>query len=180
MREMFPYRGYAGKYLEVDLGSGQVETVELDERLARAYLGGNGFGTRLLWERVPPAVDPLSPDNILVFATGPLNGTLMPNSGRMELIFKSPLTGIYGDSNVGGFLGPELKFAGFDMVVCRGRSAVPVYLWIRDGRAELREAGHLWGRDTVETEELIQKELRDEGIKVACIGPAGENLVHYA
>ncbi|HEY3316749.1 MAG TPA: aldehyde ferredoxin oxidoreductase family protein [Bacillota bacterium] len=174
------YQGYTGKYLEVDLTTGRIETRPVEDKLAETYLGANGFGTRLLWERVGPEVDPLSPENIIVFATGPLNGTLMPNSGRMEVITKSPLTGIYGDSNAGGFLGPELKFAGVDFVVFSGRAAAPVYLRIEDGRAELRDARHLWGKDTFETEELIQKELRDPGIKVACIGPAGENLVRYA
>ncbi|MHB8927676.1 MAG: aldehyde ferredoxin oxidoreductase family protein [Bacillota bacterium] len=174
------YQGYIGRYLEVDLTTGNIETKPLDEALVEGYLGGNGIGTRFLWDRVPEGVDPLSPENLLIFATGPLNGTLMPNSGRMELIFKSPLTGIYGDSNTGGFLGPELKFAGFDLVIFKGRSPHPVYLWIEDGRAELRDAGHLWGKDTFETEELLQKELRDPGIKVAGIGPAGENLVRYA
>ncbi|MHB8756790.1 MAG: aldehyde ferredoxin oxidoreductase family protein [Bacillota bacterium] len=174
------YQGYAGKYLEVDLTKGSIETIPLDEALVESYLGGNGIGVKFLWDRVPETVDPLSPENLLIFSTGPLNGTLMPNSGRLELIFKSPLTGIYGDSNSGGFLGPELKFAGFDLVVFRGRSPHPVYLWIEDGRAELRDARHLWGKDTFETEEMLQKELKDPGIKVASIGPAGENLVRYA
>ncbi|NPV70233.1 MAG: aldehyde ferredoxin oxidoreductase family protein [Firmicutes bacterium] len=177
---MFRYKGYTGKYLEVDLSTGSVEVLPIDEALAEAFLGGSGFGTNLLWRRVPAAVDPLSPDNLLIFATGPLNGTLMPNSGRMEMISKSPLTGIYGDSNTGGFLGPELKFAGFDMVVIRGKAPEPVYLWIEDGKAEIRSAKHLWGKDTVETEDALVEELHDPGVKVACIGPAGENLVRYA
>ncbi|MFH1927377.1 MAG: aldehyde ferredoxin oxidoreductase N-terminal domain-containing protein, partial [Chloroflexota bacterium] len=106
---MFPYHGYTGKCLYVDLTTGQIEPREYDTALAEQYLGGNGLGTRLLWEQVGPEVDPLSPENLLIFATGPLCGTLMPNSGRVEVIAKSPLTGIYGDANAGGFFGPELK-----------------------------------------------------------------------
>ena len=175
---MLRYKGYIGKYLEVDLTRSHLESLPLDPEMAERYLGGNGFGTRLLWERVPAGVDPLSPENLLIFATGPLNGTLMPNSGRMEVITKSPLTGIYGDSNAGGFLGPEIKFAGFDMIVLQGRSPAPVYIRIEDGHAEIRDAAYLWGKDTIETEEELQKE--DPGIKVACIGPGGENMVRYA
>ncbi|MEW6522750.1 MAG: aldehyde ferredoxin oxidoreductase family protein [Bacillota bacterium] len=172
--------GYAGRYLRVDLTTGHIKTVELDPVLARTYLGGNGFGTRLLWDEVGPEVDPLSPGNLLVLATGPLSGTTWPGSGRLEVIAKSPLSGAYGDSNSGGFFGPELKYAGFDMVVFQGRSPRPVYLYIEDGHAELRDASTLWGKGTYETEALIRQELGDPDIKTCTIGPAGENLVRFA
>lgn len=178
-KSVMRYRGYAGSYLEVDLTRGEVEVCETPEALVEGYLGGNGVGTRLLWDRVPPEADPLGEQNLLVVATGPLCGTLVPNGGRVEFVAKSPLTGIYGDSNSGGFLGPELKFAGFDFVVISGRSPEPVYLWITDGRAEIRSARHLWGKDCLETEFELQRELGPE-VKVASVGPAGERLVRFA
>lgn len=177
---MFPYKGYTGKWLYVDLTSGRIEPRQYDPPLAENYLGGNGFGTRLLWEYVGPEVDPLAPENLLIFATGPLCGTLAPNSGRMEVIAKSPLTGIYGDANAGGFFGPELKFAGWDAVVITGQSQRPVYLAIADERVELRDANDLWGLTTSETEAAIRRAWDDPRVKTATIGPAGENGVRFA
>ena len=177
---MFPYRGYTGQTLHVDLTTGQVEPRELDPALAEGYLGGNGFGTRLLWDQVGPEIDPLAAENLLILATGPLCGTRLPTASRMEAIAKSPLTGIYGDSNAGGYFGPELKFAGWDMIVFTGRADHPVYLHIAGEQAELRDARHLWGLTTRQTEETIRQTLGDEKIKTATIGPAGENLVRFA
>jgi len=177
---MFPYRGYAGKWLYVDLTTGEIEPRAYEATLAEEYLGGNGFGTRLLWEHVGPDVAPLSPENLLIVATGPLCGTPLPTSGRMEVVGKSPLTGIYGDANAGGFFGPELKFAGWDAVVFTGRAAHPVYLRVADEAVELRDARDLWGLTTSATEDHIRQALRDEKIKTATIGPAGENRVRYA
>ncbi len=177
---MFPYQGYTGKWLYVNLTTGQIEPREYDAALAEGYLGGNGFGTRLLWQEVGPEVDPLSPENLLVFATGPLCGTLVPNAGRMEVIAKSPLTGIYGDANAGGFFGPELKFAGWDAVVVAGQSPHPVYLAIADDRVELRDARDLWGLTTSRTEAAIRRAWGDPQVKTATIGPAGEHLVRFA
>ncbi len=172
--------GYTGRYLRVDLDSGSITTAELDPAFAASWLGGNGFGARILWDEVDESVAPADPSNRFIIATGPLSGTLWPSSGRVEFIAKSPLTGIYGDCNAGGFFGPELKFAGYDMIVVEGRSAQPVYLNIRDGAAELRDASPLWGRDTFETESAIRDELGDFETQVACIGPAGENGVAFA
>jgi len=177
---MFPYKGYAGKWLYVDLTTGNTEPREYDQALAEDYLGGNGFGTRLLWDHVGPEVDPLAPENLLIVAAGPLIGTLVPNAGRMEVIAKSPLTGIYGDANAGGFFGPELKFAGWDAVVFAGRAPGPVYLAITDERIELRDAGDLWGLTTSQTEAAIRRAWGDPQVKVAAIGPAGENGVRFA
>ena len=154
---MFPYKGYIGKWLYVDLTAGRIETREYDQALAENYLGGNGFGTRMLWENVGPEVGPLDPENLLIFATGPLVGTLAPNSCRMEVIAKSPLTCIYGDANVGGFFGPELKYAGWDAIVFSGRAPRPVYLAISDQQAVLRSADDLWGLTTSQTEASIRR-----------------------
>lgn len=177
---MFPYRGYAGKCLYVDLTRGKIEVREYDRALAEKYLGGNGLGTRLLWENVGPEVDPLSPENWLIFSTGPLCGTVVPSPGRMEVIAKSPLTGIYGDANSGGFLGPEFKFAGYDAVILTGQSPRPVYLAIADDVVRLRDASELWGLTTSQTEVAIRKAWGDPQVKTATIGPAGENLVRMA
>lgn len=172
--------GYTGRYLRVDLSSGAISVVEFDREFAASWLGGNGFGAKILWDEVDENTAPTDPGNRFIIATGPLSGTLWPSSGRVEFIAKSPLTGIYGDCNSGGFFGPELKFAGYEMVVVEGRSARPVYLSIRDDRVELREATALWGRDTFETESAIRDELGDAETQVACIGPAGENGVAFA
>jgi len=177
---MFPYRGYTGKWLFVDLTLGRVEPREYDTEWAKGYLGGNGLGTRLLWEQVGPDVDALSPESLLIFATGPLCGTLVPNAGRMEVIAKSPLTGIYGDANAGGFFGPELKFAGWDAIVVTGQSPHPVYLAIADERVDLCDASELWGLSTSETETAIRRTCGDPRVKTATIGPAGERLVRFA
>lgn len=174
------YKGYVGKYLRIDLTSGKVTPVPLDPSLCETWLGGNGWGVKILFEEVPAETDPLSPGNKLIFATGPIVGTLMPNSGRLECISKSPLTGIYGDSNAGGFFAPEMKFAGWDMFVIEGKAPKPVYIFIEDDRVEIRDAAFLWTKDTIVTEQLIQAEHQDDAIKVACIGPGGENLVRYA
>jgi aldehyde:ferredoxin oxidoreductase len=177
---MFPYRGYAGKWLYVDLTRGLIEPRTVDPTLAETVLGGNGFGARLLWEHVGPEVDPLSPANLLIFSTGPLCGAPLPTSGRMEVIAKSPLTGIYGDANAGGAWGPELKFAGWDAIVLTGRATHPLYLHIVDQRAELRDARDLWGQGTHQTEAAIRQATGDEKTKTAAIGPAGENQVRFA
>jgi aldehyde:ferredoxin oxidoreductase len=177
---VFPYQGFAGKWLDVDLTRGTLQARAMSASLAERFLGGNGLGTQMLWDEVGPEVDPLGAENLLILAAGPLVGTLMPNSCRMEAVAKSPLTGIYGDANAGGFFGPELKFAGWDAVVVRGQAARPVYLAIAGNRAELRDASELWGLTTSRTEAAIRKSWGDAAVKVACIGPAGERLVRFA
>lgn len=176
----FRYQGYAGRYLRVNLTEYRIEAFPLDEKLAEEFLGGNGIGTKILWDEVPPEVEPLSPENKLIVSAGPLAGTLIPNGSRVEFIAKSPLTGIYGDANAGGFFGPELKMAGYDFIICEGKAPRPVFLLIQDDRVELRDALPLWGKETLETELVIQKACGDDQIKVASIGPAGENLVRFA
>ncbi len=176
----FPYVGYAGRYLRVDLTAGTIRTLPLPVDWAETFLGGNGIGTKILWDEVPPAVDPLGPENKLIVATGPLCGGLMPNASRLEFIAKSPLTGVYGDANAGGHFGPELKFAGYDLIVFEGRAASPVYLFIRDDRVELRDAAALWGLGGFEAERQIQRQGGDPEIKTAVIGQAGEHQVRFA
>ncbi|MEW6082320.1 MAG: aldehyde ferredoxin oxidoreductase family protein [Bacillota bacterium] len=174
------YQGYAGKVLRVDLTDRKVSVEETPEELARGFLGGNGFGVRVLWDETGPGVDALDPGNRLVFASGPLSGTTWPGAGRLEVIAKSPLTGIYGDSNSGGFFAPELKYAGFDMVVITGRAEAPVFLSITPRGVEIRDAGHLWSMGARSAEKAIAAQLGDPDVKTCTIGPAGENLVRFA
>lgn len=167
--------GNFGTILFVDLNSRRIESENLAPNIYRDYLGGYGLAVKMLYERMPAGVDPLGPDNILGFTTGTLVGTPAPSGLRFTVSAKSPLTGTWGDSNCGGYFGPALRSAGLDGIFIRGSSEQPVYLFIDDGRAELRDAGHLWGKDTTETEDLLKQELGHD-VQVACIGPAGEQL----
>ncbi|MBT8359766.1 MAG: aldehyde ferredoxin oxidoreductase family protein [Deltaproteobacteria bacterium] len=169
------WNGYAGKILEVDLTTGVIESIELDRDLAENYVGGKGFGIHTIFNRLPVGCDPLSKDNILVFATGPLTGTSVPASGRMELCTKSPATGLWLDSNAGGSFGPELKYAGYDAVIITGASPSPVMLLIENDKASLLPADAYWGVDTIETHRLL-KEAYSIDHKIACIGKSGELL----
>jgi len=172
--------GYLGKLLIVDLTSGEIRDEPLDAEYTKKFIGGSGLACRYLYDLIDADTDPLGPENHLVFMTGPLVGTRAPSCGRYVICARSPQTGIWGESNIGGFLGPELRFAGYDGIIIRGQAAKPVYLFIKDGQAELRSASHLWGQDSYKTQEAIKEELRDRGVRVACIGEAGENLVKYA
>ena len=169
------WTGYAGKVLEVDLTSGQVKSMELDRDMVEKYIGGKGFGIHTLYNRLPAGCDPLSPENILVFATGPLTGTSAPASGRMELCTKSPATGLWLDSNAGGSLGPEIKYAGYDAIVITGASSSPVILLIEDDEVSLVPADSYWGLDTLETHKRL-KEVYSADHRIACIGQCGERL----
>lgn len=168
--------GYCGKMLYVDLTKGSHEVLALTEETAKLYIGGYGIGAKVLFERMKPGSDALGPDNILGFTTGPLTGTGALLSGRYTLVCKSPVTGGWNDANSGGFFGPELKKAGFDAVFVQGKSKTPVYLWINDGQAEIKDAAHLWGKDVLETEEALKQELGEKRLRSATIGPAGEKL----
>ncbi|HEY81726.1 MAG TPA: aldehyde ferredoxin oxidoreductase family protein [Dehalococcoidia bacterium] len=172
--------GYIGKILRVDLSSGRVTTEEFPENFYRQYLGGEGFTGYFLLKEVPPRVDPLGPDNKLIFAAGPLTGVPVGGCGRHSVGAKSPLTGAFGEAEAGGYWGAELKMAGFDAVIVEGKAEKPVYIFIRDGGAEIRDAAHLWGMRTLECQNTIREELGDPLIKVAQIGPAGEKLVRFA
>jgi aldehyde:ferredoxin oxidoreductase len=164
-----------GKILFVDLSTGKAEEEPLDEKLCRDFLGGYGIGAHILYSRQPGKVDPLGPENMLGFCTGPLTGVPGFFGSRYTVVSKSPLTGGWGDANSGGFFGPHLKFSGYDAVFFTGISPKPVYLLIDNGKAELRDAGSLWGKDTNQTEDMLRAELGKK-IRVASIGPAGEKL----
>lgn len=171
--------GYAGRILDVDLGSRQWTVKPLPERLARDYLGGRGFVSRTLFDEIEPGSDPLGPKNVLVMASGPLTGVFLPCSSKVEFGAKSPATGGYGDSNMGGHIGSELKYAGYDMIIIRGQSQSPCYLYIDDDRVEIKDASDLWGKGAIETETALKARLGDE-FQMATIGVAGENLVKIA
>lgn len=168
-------RGYMGRNLFVDLTKKELKEEPLDEKLCRDFIGGYGLGARILFSRQKPGVDPLGPENILGFTTGILTGTPAISASRYIVVGKSPLTGGWGDANSGGYFGPHLKFAGFDSIFFTGISEKPIYLFINNGKAELRDASHFWGRDTFETEDLLRSELGKD-VEVACIGPAGEKV----
>lgn len=172
--------GYTGKILHVDLSKGLLSVEEPEEAFYRKYMGGSALAMYYLLNELPPGVDPLGPENVLVMALSVLTGTAISGQSRMTAAAKSPLTGGIGDSQGGGFFPAELKFAGFDAVVIKGKAEKPVYLWIHDGQYELRDASHLWGKITGEAEAAIREELGDEKIEVWQIGPAGEKGVRYA
>lgn len=168
--------GYAGRIGFVDLSTGEIKEEKLDEKMAHDFIGGYGLGVRILLERQKAGIDPLGPENILGFTTGPLTGTPVPTGSRYTVVCKSPLTGGWGDANSGGFFGDELKRAGWDALFISGIAPSPRYLFVTNDGIELKDAAQLWGKDTVETEEMLAEELGDSKIRVACIGPAAEKL----
>ena len=172
--------GYNGKILRADLSSGKLSVEEYDDQWYRTYMGGRGFNAYFLMKEVGNEVDALDPANRLIFSPGPITGAPLSGSGRSSVGARSPLTGAYGEGDVGGFFGAELKHAGFDAIVVQGKAEKPVYLWVRDGQAEIRDASHLWGLNTLESQEQIREELGDKNIRTAQIGPGGEKLVRYA
>ncbi|MBI5018097.1 MAG: aldehyde dehydrogenase [Deltaproteobacteria bacterium] len=169
-----------GFNLEIDLSSGNIARVVSDPRLTELHLGGLGTNARILWDRVPPETDPFSPDNLLIFGTGLLCGTPATGANRTIVTSYSPQTKLMGYSMMGGFFGPELKYAGYDKIILRGKSPKLVYLWIHNDKVELRDADHLHGKGAVETQELIRRELNQPEAQVAAIGLAGENRVFMA
>jgi len=174
--------GFAGKILHVNLTTGQITIEQPPEEFYRTYWGGSAMGTYYLLKHTPPGADPLGPENTLSFMLSATTGVAISGQSRATATAKSPLTGLVGDSQAGGFWPAELKFAGFDGIVLTGKSQHPVYLWVHDGEAELRDASHLWGKGLVtgETQRIIQQELGDDKIEVAQIGPGGERLIRFA
>jgi aldehyde:ferredoxin oxidoreductase len=168
--------GYVGKMLFVNLTEGSTEVKELPDKLARDFIGGPSLGARVLYDMMKPGVDPLGPDNVLGFITGPLTGTGAFFASRYTVVCKSPVTGGFNDANSGGFFGEELKKAGYDAVFFSGAAKSPVYLWIKDGKAEIRDASKLWGMDTKETLKALEEETGEPKLRASVIGPAGENL----
>src|SRR5512135_2572489 len=172
--------GYNGKILHVNLTNRTLTTEEPNEAFYRKYMGGSALNLHYLLNEMKPGADPLGPDNILGLSVGVATGVLISGQSRMTASAKSPLTGAIGDSQCGGFWPAELKFAGFDGIIVRGKASAPVYLWVHDGKAEIRDASHLWGRVTGDVEKAIRDELGDPKVEVMQIGPAGEKLVRFA
>ncbi len=172
--------GYNGRILRVNLNTGMINADVLPEIVYRMYMGGSALSAYYLLKELKPRVDPLGPENILIFMSSIISGAPLPGLTRYTVAARSPLTGAFGEAEAGGFFGPELKMAGYDGVIIEGRSARPIYIWIKDGRAEIRDASKIWGKDTGEAERLIREELGDKRIRVAQCGQAGENLVRYA
>lgn len=171
--------GFLGKILRVNLDERTTKVQELPDELARKYVGASGIGARILYDEVPPATEPFSPKNLLIYMTGPFTGTKIPLSGRHTITTKSPLTGIFGESDVGGRWGIELRKAGFDGIKFSGKASSPTYLWVHDGEVDFRDASHVWGLDTYETDEVLRKET-DQKANVSSIGPAGERLARIS
>jgi aldehyde:ferredoxin oxidoreductase len=178
--EKIPMYGYAGKILVVDLTSENIETIPIEEELARKYLGGVGINTKLLFKHTRKGIDPLGPDNVLLFGTGPLVGTFMPTASKTDVSAKSPITGLFGATSSGYQFGSEMKYAGYDHILIKGTSTHPVYLAIQNGSVELRDAAHLWGKDVWEAIDALEAEWGSEDIRVAAIGPSGENRVRFS
>jgi aldehyde:ferredoxin oxidoreductase len=169
--------GYTGKILMVNLNDNRIQTIST-QQYSEQFIGGRGIAAKLLYELTPKNVDALNPENMLVFMTGPLTGSLAPSSGRIDVLSKSPETKLLGGANAGGFFGPELKYAGYDGIVVTGKAASPVYIDIFNDEAELKDAQNLWGKGVFDTVKSLRKD--DEDIQVACIGPAGEKLVNLS
>src|SRR5215468_6942886 len=169
--------GWTGKLLRVNLTSGASRVEDIPVAWLRDYIGGRGVADRYLWEEMDPAVDPLSPENKLIFATGPLTGTPVSCGARYMVVTKGALTGAITTSNSGGHWGPELKFAGYDLVIIEGKARQPVYLSIHDDEITLKDARPFWGKGTAETEDGIRSAEGIPNLRIACIGPAGEKLV---
>ncbi len=173
-------KGYMGKLLRVNLGSGRIAEEPVSPEHARNYIGGSGMGIRLAYDEIPPEADPLGPENRLLFMTGPVTGTSLGTSGRYQVVFKAPLTEMLCDSSSGGHWGTALRRAGYDGLVVEGAASEPVYLYVEEGKAEIRAASQHWGKDTFAAQEDIRQEIGQRGVRVAVIGPAGEKGVLYS
>ncbi|MFC1892347.1 aldehyde ferredoxin oxidoreductase family protein [Thermodesulfobacteriota bacterium] len=172
--------GYKGVILRVDLCNQEITKESLNIDYADMFIGGRGLNLKYLYNEIEPGIDPLGPDNLLILGTGPCNGTLVPGSQRFTVTTKSPLTGFIGDSNSGGDIGAELKYAGYDMIIIQGVSPKPVYLWINDDQIELRDANHLWGKTVFEARRVILDEIKESQAATIAIGLGGENQVRFA
>ena len=173
-------KGFIGKLLKVNLSSQEITEEPLNEDIAKDFLGGTGYACRYLYDHLDKDTDPLSPDNILMFMTGPFTGSNIPSSGKFVVCAKSPYTGIWGESNCGAFLGPEIKKAGYDGIIITGASDSPVFLQVTENAAEIKDASDIWGKDIFEASKSLKERSGSNLTRVACIGQAGENLVKYA
>ena len=172
--------GYNGKILRINLTDQTAKVEELSSQVAKEYLGGAGFGIKYLYDEIKAGTDPLGPGNKLIFAMGPFTGTTVPCASRMAVAAKSPLTNGLGVALTGGHFPTELKFAGYDVMIIEGRAEKPTYLWIKNGDVKFKDAATLWGLRTQDCQQIIKNDLNDQNVRIACIGPAGENLVKIA
>ena len=172
--------GFSGKILRVNLNTEKISSETIEDTFYRRHFGGRGLISYILLNELEPRIDPLGPENKLIFACGPVTGAPFSGSGRNSVGAKSPLTGAYGEAEAGGFWGAELKRAGYDAIIVEGKASSPVYLWIHDQNVELRDASRMWGLEISKSQETIRNELEDKSVKVAQIGPGGEKLVRYA
>lgn len=171
--------GWTGVILRVNLTTGEIKNEPTNLQDAKLYIGARGLASKILCDEIDPKIDPLSPENKLIFAPGPLSGTMAPSMGRYDVVCKAPLTNLIAASNSGGSFSPEVKFAGYDMIIIEGAAKKPVYLWISDDQVEIRDASALWGKTVPDTTDELRA-ATDEDAKVACIGPAGEKKVLFA
>ncbi len=172
--------GYSGKILRVNLSNDKIKFEHPEEIFYRKYIGGEGFVAYYLLKELKPNIDPLGPENKLIFATGPITGVSIAGAGRNSVGAKSPLTNGFGEAEVGGYWGPELKKAGFDAIIIEGKAKSPIFIWIKNGNVEIRDASHIWGKTTGEAQKIIKIELDDKLVHISQIGSGGENLVRYA
>jgi aldehyde:ferredoxin oxidoreductase len=172
--------GYTGKILRINLTDQKANEEELPLEVAKDYIGGAGFGIKYLYDEVPAGTNPLGPDNKLIFTSGPFSGTTIPCASRMAVTAKSPLTGAVGMALTGGHFPVELKYAGYDALIIEGKAEKPTYVWIKNGKVQFRSAKKVWGMKTTDTQQSIKNELNDQNIRIACIGPAGENMCKIA
>ncbi|RJP74226.1 MAG: aldehyde ferredoxin oxidoreductase, partial [Candidatus Abyssobacteria bacterium SURF_17] len=171
--------GYKGKLLHINLSKESTETVAIPEEILRKYIGGRGLGSKLYWDLLPPDVNPLGPENVFMALTGPVSGTMVPGAGKHVIVTKSPATGAWLDAYSSGRVAPEMKFAGYDGILISGKARKPVYLVVEDDKVEFRDAGHLWGKGAFAAETYVRETFHPDCGSLA-IGPAGENLVHFA
>ena len=168
--------GYTGKILRINLTDQTATEEKLPLEVARDYIGGAGIGIKYLFDELEAGADPLGPENKLIFAPGPFSGTSIPCASRMAVTAKSPLTGAVGMSLSGGHFPVELKFAGYDALIIEGKAEKPTYVWIKDDKTLFRSAAKVWGMQTGDCQQIIKNELKDQNVRIACIGPAGEKL----
>ena len=171
---------YSMHFIDVDLSNKRVDIKTFDEEICKAYLGGVGISSKIIYDEVPSGADPLGKENILCFSLGAFTGTGLPTACRVEASSKSPITGLIGTSNSGNYWGAELAYAGYNGIIIRGKSQEPVYITIVNDQISIKDAGELWGLDSWETMSIIREEIRDNNVQVASIGQAGENRVKFA
>ena len=172
--------GYSDKIVRVNLSNDKISVENPEEIFYRKYIGGEGFVAYYLLKELKPNIDPLGPENKLIYATGPITGVSIAGAGRNSIGAKSPLTNGFGEAEVGGYWGPELKKAGFDAIIVEGKAKSPIFIWIKNGNVEIRDASHIWGKTTGEAQKIIKEELNNKLVHISQIGPGGENLVRYA